>query len=124
MNLNQYIKPEHQEGLHSLSLSDSAQADVEKFLQGFGIKDIVEGLPSIADSAYTVVTSVYMQRSAWFRDQPAHTFCAMRVNQIEPVLILARQKPEGWEVRSLSECELPEDYYERRVIEETRAEYF
>ncbi len=119
MNLTPHLSPKAQQHLRNLSISPFAQRDIEAAIKP---RRISAAYLALGDSAASLVDSLYMKRSAWFRDQPAHTSCALRVNQIEPVMVLARRE-DGWEIRSPSEHEMPADYDVQRVIEETKAEY-
>lgn len=75
--------------------------------------------------------SDYAQQSLWFKSQPEHTFVGMSFldpetkNPRSYVRLVARHLKSSRDVVIIApgEAELPEDYYEQRVIEEARIHY-
>jgi hypothetical protein len=72
----------------------------------------------------------YMRRSAWFKSQQAHTFTGIVFNDPDThearsdVRLAVREMAGGSHaVCSPAEVEFPENYFDTRVIEETRVEY-
>jgi hypothetical protein len=78
---------------------------------------------AVNDSVKSFKKSLYMKKSEWFRTTPRHTINALTLRrdntEITPVFVL-----DGDNVRSLDEVDLPAGYYETRVIEETKVEWF
>lgn len=72
----------------------------------------------------------YMRRSAWFKAQKAHTFVGLNfldpdTTEVRNNLRLVVEHNPGAKliIQTPGEYTLPEDYYETRVIEETRVLY-
>jgi len=137
MNLTPHIKPEYLAALPSLSLSEAATIELTTKLACFNA--VIE--PDVLiDSVYTWVTSMYLKRGPWFREQLRHTVRVLKIpakaiarqnkdgivscaEDFEPVLVIERN-PDGFVLKTLGEAELPADYYEQRLVEEVKAEYF
>jgi hypothetical protein len=138
MNLTPHIKPEYLASLPSLRLSETAEHELTTKLKCFNA--VIEP-EVIIESIYTWVTSVYLKRGPWFREQLRHTVRVLKIpgkeiakrklqdggvayaEDFEPILVIERN-PDGFILKTLGEAELPDGYYEQRVVEETKAEYF
>ena len=78
---------------------------------------------AVAQSTASFLGSAYRRKSEWFRKQQTHPIMACKVGNDTPVLACDFLDEKHVVLKTLDEVELPSDYYERRVIEETRVEY-
>lgn len=125
MDLTANIPAKFSKVLPCLTTSPKAAAKIEEMITTYGITEPKSVHDSIAYSAGSFRNSVYFTLSSWFRETPLHPFEAARFEMTDgtaekPVLIL--------DVRTNTilvedEVNLPEDYPERRIIEEVRCEY-
>lgn len=126
MDLTSNIPSKFVKVMPKLTASPKATAKIEELITKYGIADPKSVHDSIAYSAGSFLDSVYFSFSSWFKETPQHAFLAARFEMQdgtieEPVLILdVRSKT----ILADDEASLPEDYPERRVLEETRCEYF
>lgn len=104
----------------TLSITPAALAQLESEIKPAKVEQV---LPYLAGSVASFIGSVYFKRSAWFRDQPRHTIEAVSVTldgrEVRPVLVL-----EQGVLGTLAEMPVAEDYYDQRLLEETRVDYF
>lgn len=78
----------------------------------------------VAGSVASFLGSAYLKKSEWFRRQKIHPVKACKVGDNTPVVALEFADNDTVIVRSMSEVELADDYYDQRVVEETKVEYF
>lgn len=128
IDLNPYVDPPVRKKIGSLSMSDTAAAELTKTLadakvtgelvtpKGFG--------PLVAETVAQFVGSAYFRRNRWMREQTVHLTTVVSINTDPPVVpIFHLQKtPDGYSVVSPTEIAIPEDYCEKRVIEEVKVE--
>ena len=115
-DLTPYIPAEFRACTPHLEMTDAAVAEALAFVDA---ENVI--LPVVAHSTSTYNQCPY-QRREWFQVQPVHPICTAARSD-GATLTLAYDHTKGV-LLSLSEVTLPEDYYERRVVEETIVEYF
>lgn len=77
----------------------------------------------VAKSAASFITSAYRRKSDWFRTQSTHPIKACVVGNDTPIVACDFLDDTHIVLKTIDEVSLPDDYYEKRVIEETRVEY-
>lgn len=121
-------KVKHHKG--SVRITDAAVAVVDAALKKHGCVLSEElRLDYIGRAFYDMLTSDYMKKSMWFRAQPAHTITGMVFHKpgthdyTDGVQLVYAQDKEGHVIMAPSEYELPDNYPDLRVIEETKVQY-
>lgn len=127
IDLNPYVDPPLRPKVGSLTMSDQAAAEVASVLTQYQHPELAapkEFGPLVADSVASFVTSAYFRRSRWFREQTVHRATVVSINTDPPVVpIFHLQKtPDGYAVVSATEIVVPEDYCDKRVVEEVKVE--
>lgn len=131
------LTPEESKQLGSLQITEAALKQLQSDIHPVSVDQV---LPFIAGSVLGLTGSVYFRRSQWFRSQPRHTIevCSVKMaeplpikdgvpdanrqvveREVRPVLVYA-----GGTLATQAEMPLPEDYFEQRLLEETRVDYF
>lgn len=123
------LTPEQIKKLPALAITPAAIAYLAEQVKPLTPEQV---LPYIPDSVAALMGSVYFKRSQWFRDQPRHTIevCSVTLHgkdtgttaserEVRPVLVL-----DAGVLGTLEELPLAEDYYDQRVLEEVRVDYF
>lgn len=112
--------------LKRLLISPAAYAQLAGKSEEIGCDDPQELLKASVTSAASFSSSAYFAYSKWFQRQPKHPFVAALVKEDEalPHRIVLVLDPKAELIESESEVSLPGDYADKRVLEETRVEYF
>lgn len=127
IDLSHYIPIKYRERVPKLDMTEAAAESLREQTDRLGIPfDKLCHVTAI--SAASFLHSVYFEHSAWFRSLVYHPFKAVHFDPDDETdrpfdAILSIDWKSG-RIVAESETILPEDYADRRVLEETRAEFF
>ncbi len=111
-------------------LTAAAEAALTDLLQSNGSGPVTDTtLQVLGQSLQQFLVCDYMRQSVWFKSQKAHTFVGIQLldpetkNATAALRMAVKQAPGATLVCAPSEAELPDDYYDTRVVEETKVLY-
>lgn len=124
-DLTTIVPPDCRGTLPRLSISPLAEATLRKLVDEYGL-DFNSLVKLTVTGLLTELNQPYYHLSPWFRRQPAHLFMPFQLNRggdpLPPLRLPYRM--EDSVILAPGEIDLPEDYFEQRVLEETRVDYF
>ena len=124
IDLNPHVPSGTQQRIGSLAMSERALAGLAGvFPAGPPTEENLRSLlPIVAQSAAGFLVSAYFARSEWFRAQPVHTLPAFRIEpDITPIVHLRRTR-HGHVIEDPADAPVPEDYPDKRVVQEVIVE--
>ena len=124
MDLSQYIPAKELKTLPRLSITARANEEPAEVAAFFAVP--IETLyAASAQSAASFIGGEHLRLSPWFQGVNEHTIVVALLtrgsHRMTPVLVLNRATGE---LKSKTEVELADNYYDQRVIAETYVEYF
>lgn len=132
-DLTPYLNPHEQKTIGPLYLEQSAAQSIAEILTTHGSSSFAtpdKYCPIVAASVASFVGEGkgYMQ-SKWFREQPVHAVSALTLRNPDGEIIslavmhlVRRASGPGYVLVHPTLSPLPDEYYDQRVIEETKVE--
>lgn len=131
MELTKHIPKEALPNIGNVVVSPGCELYMLNVAKELGVRDLGPIAPVLAKQVVSLVTGVYWTKSKWFREQKVHRISAFTITPDEGEKVQPRDvpvhlyhTPTGWAILAPEEHDIPENYFDLRLIEEVKVECF